>query len=215
MKFRGPLSAACASVALSPSAVVDAFAPSAAVSRRNRRSANKNFPAIFPNSGGVVSRPTDTTFVPPAAAGQLSAATMGTELDPTIEPHSPAQRRAAAESASQSRYHRSNYSPAAWAQFTRTDPILSAIRSDLVTKFVALGRTPSDAESEVDAFLDDEDRSGEFVEMRRYAAVHKEDGMGFEDALLYLGAFCVGVGADLALRLAAEYMDGVSVPFFS
>ena len=204
MKLQGPLSAACVAAALSPT-TTEAFSPSVSAVRRNNNHRIRNFPANFQNSCppvGVVPRPITA----------LDAATMGTATG--AEPHSPAQRRAAAEMASMAKYRRSNYSPAAWADFTRSDPLMSSVRTELISKFVQLGRSAADAEAEVDAFLDDEERSGEFVEMRRYAAVHKEDSMGFEDALLYLGAFCAGAAVDVALRLAAEHLD-VSVPFFS
>ena len=98
----------------------------------------------------------------------------------------------------------------------QTDPLFSHIRSELVSKYVALGSqwSQTEATKEVDAFLNDEGRSGEFIEMRRYAFVRREEELGFEDAMLYAAAFVAGVGVDLAMRWCAENIDGFTMPFF-
>lgn len=195
MKVLRPLSAACVAIALSPSTTVDAFSPS-----RVRNNRIRHFPA---KTHQVVSTSLSSTAVP---------LDVPTNIEP---PHSPAQRRAAAEASARARYQRSSYStPAAWSDFCQTDPLLSTIRTELVSKYLTLGRSQLDAVAEVDAFLDDEERSGEYIEMRRCAASAREEAMGFEDAVMYLGAFCAGALVDVALRLAAEHLD-VSVPFFS
>jgi hypothetical protein len=129
---------------------------------------------------------------------------------------SPAQSRAETEQSSKAFYRRSQHTGAEWAVLLESDPLLSHIRSELISKYLALGSqwTKAEATKEVDAFLNDEDRSGEFIEMRRFAFVHREEEMGFEDAMLYAAAFVAGVGVDLAMRWCAEHIDGFAVPFF-
>ena len=196
MKVLRPLSAASVAVALSP-AVVTAFSPG--VTRRRNYGGGH-----FAAAAQVVSPST-----PPITVLHSEAIPLDRHL-------SPAQSRAAAEQSSQAFYRRSQHTESEWADMLQTDPLLSHIRSELVSKYVALGSQWSQAEAtkEVDAFLNDEDRSGEFIEMRRYAFVRREEELGFEDAMLYAAAFVAGVGVDLTMRWCAENIDGFTMPFF-
>ena len=205
MKVLRALSAATVTVALSPAAVT-AFSSPGVSSRRNY------------GGGGhlahqVVSSPITSTALPSEAI----------PLDRGDHHHhrnhrhlSPAQSRAEAEQSSQDFYRRSQHTDSEWADMLETDPLLSHIRSELISKYLALGSqwSQSEATKEVDGFLNDEERSGEFIEMRRYAFIHREEEMGFEDAMLYAAAFVCGVGVDLAMRWCAEHIDGFTVPFF-
>uniref|UniRef100_A0A7S0AXU0 Uncharacterized protein n=1 Tax=Minutocellus polymorphus TaxID=265543 RepID=A0A7S0AXU0_9STRA len=198
MKVVRSLSAASVAVALSP-AVVTAFSPG--VTRRRNYGGGHFAQVVSPLSPITV---------------LLSEAI---PLDSSGDHHrhlSPAQFRAEAEQSSQAFYRRSQHTDPEWADMLETDPLLSHIRSELISKYVALGSQWSQAEAtkEVDTFLNDEDRSGEFIEMRRYAFVHREEEMGFEDAMLFAAAFVAGVGVDLAMRWGAEHIDGFTMPFF-
>lgn len=202
MKVLRPLSAAYVAVALSPAAVT-AF--SSGVSRR------RNYgPGHLAHQ--VVSSPSPAT--------SLHSEAIPLDRDGRhYRNHrrlSPAQSRAEAEQSSQDFYRRSQHTDSEWADMLENDPLLSHIRSELISKYLALGSqwSRSEATKEVTAFLNDEDRSGEFIEMRRYAFVHREEEMGFEDAMLYAAAFVAGVGVDLAMRWCAEHIDGFTAPFF-
>jgi len=200
MKVLRPLSAASVAVALSP-AVVTAFSPGVT---RQRNYGGGHFAAAQ-----VVSPINPPITVLHSEAIPLDSADHHRHL-------SPAQSRLAAEHSSQAFYRRSQHTDSEWADLLQTDPLLSHIRSELVSKYVALGSQWSQAEAtkEVDAFLNDEDRSGEFIEMRRYAFVRREEELGFEDAMLYAAAFVAGVGVDLTMRWCVENIDGFTMPFF-
>ena len=159
MKVLRPLSAASVAVALSP-AVVTAFSPGVT---RQRNYGGGHFAAAQ-----VVSPINPPMTVLHSEAIPLDSADHHRHL-------SPAQSRSAAEHSSQAFYRRSQHTDSEWADLLQTDPLLSHIRSELVSKYVALGSQWSQAEAtkEVDAFLNDEDRSGEFIEMRRYAFVRR------------------------------------------
>ena len=210
MKVLRPLSAASVAVALSPAAVTAFNSPSVSRRRNHRYGAGAgHFAYQVVSSSSITSTALSSEAIPLERNEHHRHRNHRRHL-------SPAQSRAETEQSSQDFYRRSQHTDSEWADMLETDPLLSHIRSELIAKYLALGSqwSQSEATKEVDAFLDDEERSGAFIEMRRYAFVHREEEMGFEDAMLYAAAFVAGVGVDLAMRWCAEHIDGFTVPFF-
>ena len=207
MKVLRPLSAASVAAALSPAAVTAFNSPG--VSRRKNYGATGGHFASQVVSSPITSTALSSEAIPLDRNDHRRRRNYRRHL-------SPAQSRAEAEQSSQDFYRRSQHTDSEWADMLETDPLLSHIRSELIAKYLALGSqwSQSEATKEVDTFLNDEERSGAFIEMRRYAFVHREEEMGFEDAMLYAAAFVAGVGVDLAMRWCAEHIDGFTVPFF-
>lgn len=68
---------------------------------------------------------------------------------------------------------------------------LETIRKELIQKYLSMGHSLEDASSEVEYFLADEERSREYVEMRRIAMARGND-LGIEMIVQFGGAFFVG-----------------------
>lgn len=68
---------------------------------------------------------------------------------------------------------------------------METIRLELVQKYIALGHTSEYATREVSYFLDDDERSKQYVEMRRVAMKRGND-FGIEDYIQFGAAFVVG-----------------------
>jgi hypothetical protein len=68
---------------------------------------------------------------------------------------------------------------------------LETIRKELIQKYLAIGHSIEDATREVEYFLEDEERSREYVEMRRIAMARGND-LGIEMIVQFAGAFLVG-----------------------
>lgn len=69
---------------------------------------------------------------------------------------------------------------------------LETIRTELIQKYITLGHTEDYAEKEVDYFLEDEERSRQYVEMRRVAMARGND-LGIEMFVQFGLAFGVGM----------------------
>lgn len=67
------------------------------------------------------------------------------------------------------------------------------VRQELIEKYLAFGKSLDIAESEVDRFLRDPDRSRQFLDMRRYNKAQKDAMLGFESPLMFLAAFSLGM----------------------
>jgi hypothetical protein len=83
---------------------------------------------------------------------------------------------------------------------------LETIRKELIQKYLALGHSIEDATSEVEYFLEDEERSKEYVEMRRIAMARGND-LGIEMIVQFAGAFLVGWVASFLVN----YLDAIQV----
>lgn len=68
---------------------------------------------------------------------------------------------------------------------------LETIRKELIQKYLAMEYSLEDATREVEYFLEDEERSREYVEMRRIAMARGND-FGIEMIVQFGGAFLVG-----------------------
>lgn len=88
---------------------------------------------------------------------------------------------------------------------------METIRQELVQKYIALGHTEDYATREVDYFLEDSERSNEYVEMRRVAMARGND-LGIENIIQFAAAFIVGMMGSWVLNslhaLHAANADG-------
>eukprot|EP00578_Thalassiosira_sp_NH16_P004966 CAMPEP_0181139916 /NCGR_PEP_ID=MMETSP1071-20121207/35033_1 /TAXON_ID=35127 /ORGANISM="Thalassiosira sp., Strain NH16" /LENGTH=166 /DNA_ID=CAMNT_0023226847 /DNA_START=62 /DNA_END=562 /DNA_ORIENTATION=+ len=88
---------------------------------------------------------------------------------------------------------------------------METIRLELVQKYIALGHTEDYATREVDYFLEDSERSNEYVEMRRVAMARGND-LGIENIIQFAAAFMVGMMGSWVLNslhaLHAANADG-------
>jgi hypothetical protein len=85
---------------------------------------------------------------------------------------------------------------------TIENELFNEIRQELIRKYVSVGRTQENAETEVDTFLRDTQRSGEYLEMRMRAK--QESDLGFEEILQYALAFAIGVFTNFAAQYYLE-----------
>lgn len=69
---------------------------------------------------------------------------------------------------------------------------LETIRKELIQKYLSFGHSLEDATREVEYFLEDEERSADYVEMRRVAMARGND-LGIEMIVQFGGAFLVGM----------------------
>ena len=69
---------------------------------------------------------------------------------------------------------------------------METIRGELVQKYIALGHSEEYAVREVNYFLEDAERSKQYVEMRRIAMARGND-LGIEDYVPFIAAFLVGM----------------------
>jgi hypothetical protein len=70
-------------------------------------------------------------------------------------------------------------------------PLMQDVRDELIQKYMAQGVLQETAEQEVDLFLEDTERSQQYLEMRMYAQLQADD-LGVEFGLQLLGAFVLG-----------------------
>ena len=68
---------------------------------------------------------------------------------------------------------------------------LETIRSELIQKYIKLGHSEDYATKEVNYFLEDSERSAQYVEMRRIAMARGND-LGIETWVQFTGAFLCG-----------------------
>lgn len=68
---------------------------------------------------------------------------------------------------------------------------LETIRSELIQKYIKLGHSEDYATKEVNYFLEDPERSAQYVEMRRIAMARGND-LGIETWVQFSGAFLFG-----------------------
>ncbi|KAL3794994.1 hypothetical protein ACHAW5_002163 [Stephanodiscus triporus] len=69
---------------------------------------------------------------------------------------------------------------------------MEIIRGELVQKYIALGHSEDYAAREVNYFLEDSERSEQYVEMRRIAMARGND-LGIESYVQFIAAFLVGM----------------------
>ena len=69
---------------------------------------------------------------------------------------------------------------------------METIRGELVQKYIALGHSEEYAAREVNYFLEDSERSKQYVEMRRIAMARGND-LGIENYVQFIAAFLVGM----------------------
>jgi hypothetical protein len=93
---------------------------------------------------------------------------------------------------------------------------METIRRELIDKYVSLGHSEEYAAGEVAYFLEDPERSEQYVEMRRVAMARGND-LGIEDFVQFAAAFAVGMTASFFLNywhaLQAANPDGL--PYWS
>ena len=80
---------------------------------------------------------------------------------------------------------------------------MDTIRKELIGKYIALGHTEEYAGCEVNYFLEDSERSAQYVEMRRIAMARGND-LGIENIIQFAGAFLVGMVGSMALNSLHE-----------
>ncbi|KAL9183838.1 hypothetical protein ACHAXT_004694 [Thalassiosira profunda] len=94
---------------------------------------------------------------------------------------------------------------------------METIRQELVAKYVKLGHTPEYATREVNFFLEDPERSAQYVEMRRVAMARGND-LGIESFVQFAAAFLVGMAGSWMLNswhaIQASSPDG-GLPWLS
>lgn len=88
-------------------------------------------------------------------------------------------------------------------------PEIQQVRSEMLAKYIALGKSDEEAAREVDAFLQDQQRAESFIEMRQYAK-RKFDDMGLEIVLqtAVITIFCLV--ASIGLQYYSAYMVSCS-----
>jgi hypothetical protein len=69
---------------------------------------------------------------------------------------------------------------------------METIRGELVQKYIVLGHSEEYAAREVNYFLEDSERSKQYVEMRRIAMARGND-LGIENYVQFIAAFLVGM----------------------
>ena len=79
------------------------------------------------------------------------------------------------------------------------------MRTELLNKYISLGKPKELAEKEVDAFLSDREKAQPFIEMRRYAK-RKMDDMGLEVVVQTAIIFFVCLFATIGLQYYTAYM---------
>lgn len=82
------------------------------------------------------------------------------------------------------------------AQLQSTE--VQQVRLEMVQKYVELGKTPEEAEIEVDKFLSDPEQSLQYLEMRRYAK--SQELVGPELLVQLAGAFALGLFATVGSK---------------
>lgn len=94
---------------------------------------------------------------------------------------------------------------------------METIRKELIEKYIALGHDDAYAAREVSYFLEDSERSAQYVEMRRVAMARGND-LGIENLVQFAAAFMVGMVGSWVLNywhaLQAASPDG-GLPWIS
>lgn len=75
---------------------------------------------------------------------------------------------------------------------------MDTIRKELIQKYITLGHSEEYATREVNYFLEDAERSKQYVEMRRIAMARGND-LGIENIVQFAAAFLVGMVGSWAL----------------
>jgi hypothetical protein len=96
-----------------------------------------------------------------------------------------------------------------WLQQLET-PQIQQVRSEMLAKYISLGKSSEQAEKEVDEFLHDRERAQPFVEMRQYAK-RKFDDMGLEIVFQTSFIFLFCLFATLGLQYYSAYMVSENV----
>lgn len=78
-----------------------------------------------------------------------------------------------------------------WREHTLKTPAVKRVREALVKKYLQIGKSLEYAESEVDEFLNDRERSEKFVKMRAFAVTSRES-FTWEDGVQLAIAFIFG-----------------------
>ncbi len=76
---------------------------------------------------------------------------------------------------------------------------MDTIRKELIEKYITLGHSEEHASREVNYFLEDAERSKQYVEMRRIAMARGND-LGIENIVQFAAAFLVGMVGSWALE---------------
>jgi galactose-1-phosphate uridylyltransferase len=84
------------------------------------------------------------------------------------------------------------------------------VRQELIEKYLSLGRSQEYAETEIDKFLNDPSRSQKFLEMKKYVKSQEDASMGFENFLLYGGAFFVGLLGDAIFKYIVALQEEIT-----
>jgi hypothetical protein len=85
---------------------------------------------------------------------------------------------------------------------------LETIRSELIQKYIKLGHSEDYATNEVNYFLEDSERSAQYVEMRRIAMARGND-LGIETWVQFGGAFLFG----WLISWVANYLPNLQAQF--
>lgn len=75
---------------------------------------------------------------------------------------------------------------------------MDTIRKELIQKYITVGHSEEYATREVNYFLEDAERSKQYVEMRRIAMARGND-LGIEEVVQFVAAFLVGMLGSWAL----------------
>lgn len=70
---------------------------------------------------------------------------------------------------------------------------MDTIKTELIAKYVKMGHSEEYAKNEVDYFLQDSERSQQYVQMRRIAMAREGNDLGIEDIVQFVLAFVVGM----------------------
>ena len=70
---------------------------------------------------------------------------------------------------------------------------MDTIKEELVAKYLDLGHSEEYAKREVDYFLQDSERSQQYVQMRRVAMAREGNDLGIEDLVQFVLAFVIGM----------------------
>jgi len=86
-----------------------------------------------------------------------------------------------------------------------SSPQIQQVRTEMLQKYIACGKSAETAEREVDAFLRDREKAQPFIEMRQYAK-RKFDDMGLEIIVQTTTIFFVCLFATIGLQYYSAYM---------
>jgi len=70
---------------------------------------------------------------------------------------------------------------------------MDTIKKELIAKYLKMGHSEEYAKSEVEFFLQDDERSQQYVNMRRVAMAREGNDLGIEDVVQFVLAFVIGM----------------------